>query len=43
MMGTTTRTLKPPLPISLWALRVAFAVAALLATLASALAVFEMA
>ena len=40
---TSTRTLKPPLPLSVWLLRIVFGIAALLATLFSALALFEIA
>ena len=42
-MVSSTRTLRPPLPLSVWLLRIGFAAAALLATLFSALAIFELA
>lgn len=43
MSTTTTRILRPSLPSWVWLLRTVFAAAALLATLLSALAIFEMA
>ncbi|HLF25484.1 MAG TPA: VanW family protein [Anaerolineae bacterium] len=39
--ATPIRTLKSPLPLSTWLLRISFAAAALLATLFTALAIFE--
>ncbi len=44
-MGTTTtvRGLRPPLPLSVWLLRIVFASLTLVATLMAALAIFEMA
>src|SRR3990170_1810673 len=43
MGTTTTRTLRPPLPLSIWFLRISFAVLTLVATLVTALAIFQMA
>src|SRR3972149_466344 len=42
-MRAATHTLRPPVPISIWLLRIAFAVAALIATLMAALAIFQVA